>query len=176
MTASTIEPQQVHHAIQNKEPARLIDVRTPGEYAFEHVEQAQSIPFEQLDPETLKAGNETPLYVFCRTGDRAAKAAEKLTAAGLPNVRVVEGGLERWKQEGLPVKRGKGMISLERQVRIGAGGLVLIGVLLGWLVHPGLHAIALFVGGGLLFAGITDWCGMAMMLAKLPWNQRGAKP
>ncbi|MFA9480259.1 rhodanese-like domain-containing protein [Phycisphaerales bacterium AB-hyl4] len=176
MTASTIEPQQVHQAIENKEPARLIDVRTPGEYASEHVEQAESMPLDQLDPEALKADNGAPLYLFCRTGNRAAQASEKLTAAGLADVRVVEGGLEGWKQAGLPVKRGKGVISLERQVRIGAGALVLIGVLLGWFVHPGLHAIALFVGGGLMFAGITDWCGMAMVLAKLPWNRRGTKP
>jgi len=71
----------------------------------------------------------------------------------------------------LPVVRGKKTISLERQVRIAAGSLVVLGVVLGWLIHPGLSGIAAFVGAGLVFAGVTDTCGMAMVLAKMPWNQ-----
>ena len=86
---------------------------------------------------------------------------------------MLEGGVTAWEQAGLPVKRGKTVLSLERQVRVAAGLLVLTGVVLGFLVHPAFFGLAAFVGAGLTFAGLTDWCGMAMLLAKMPWNQRG---
>jgi rhodanese-related sulfurtransferase len=86
---------------------------------------------------------------------------------------VVEGGTLAWIAANLPVTRSAvKMISLERQVRIAAGSLVLIGVLLGWFVHRGFYGLAAFVGAGLVFAGITDFCGMGLLLAKLPWNRR----
>ena len=114
-----------------------------------------------------------PLFVICRSGSRGAKAAEKFRAAGFPNVVNVEGGTVAWEQAGLPVVRSpKKVVSLERQVRIGAGSLVLLGVLLGFLVHPAFFALCAFVGAGLVFAGVTDWCGMGLMLAKMPWNNR----
>jgi len=95
-------------------------------------------------------------------------------AAGFPNVLSVEGGTDAWQRAGLPVVRGQDkVISLERQVRIAAGLLVLIGIAMGWLVHPVFLGLSAFVGAGLTFAGITDWCGMGMLLAKMPWNQRG---
>jgi rhodanese-related sulfurtransferase len=81
-------------------------------------------------------------------------------------------GMYAWEQAGLPVNRGKAVLSLERQVRIAAGLLVLTGTILGTWVHPGFYGLAAFVGAGLTFAGLTDWCGMAMLLAKMPWNQR----
>jgi hypothetical protein len=78
-----------------------------------------------------------------------------------------------WERAGLPMVRGaRGSISLERQVRIGAGTLVLAGVVMGWLIHPAFFGFSAFVGAGLVFAGVTDWCGMGMLLAKMPWNQR----
>jgi rhodanese-related sulfurtransferase len=92
-------------------------------------------------------------------------------AAGLTSVANVEGGTLACVEAGLPVVRGKKAISLERQVRIAAGSLVLIGVLLGWLVHPALAGLAAFVGAGLVFAGLTDTCGMGLLLARMPWNR-----
>ena len=91
--------------------------------------------------------------------------------AGFSNVVNVEGGTQAWDGAGLPVIRGKKSMSLERQVRIAAGFLVVLGTILGWLVHPGFYGISAFVGAGLVFAGITDTCGMGMVLAKMPWNQ-----
>ena len=88
----------------------------------------------------------------------------------------VEGGTQAWEQAGLPVVRGKKTISLERQVRIAAGALVFLGTILGAAVSPYLLIIPGFVGAGLVFAGITDTCGMGMMLAKMPWNQVGTEP
>ena len=115
------------------------------------------------------------VYLICRTGSRAAKAAEAFANEGLDQSIIVQGGTEAWINAGLPVERGAAkVISLERQVRIGAGTFVLIGLLLGHFVHPVFIGISAFVGAGLVFAGITDWCGMGLLLAKLPWNKRTA--
>jgi hypothetical protein len=98
-----------------------------------------------------------------------------MAQAGLDNAVVVEGGTIAWSDAGLPVERAAvKVMSLERQVRIGAGSLVLTGVLLAIFVHPYFLALSGFVGGGLVFAGITDWCGMGLLLAKAPWNNRVA--
>ena len=104
-------------------------------------------------------------------GRGAAKACEKFVAAGFTNVVNVEGGVLAWEQAGLPVVRGKKAMSLERQVRIAAGSLVVLGSALGFFVHPYFMAVPAFVGAGLVFAGVTDTCGMGMMLARMPWNQ-----
>ena len=111
------------------------------------------------------------MYVICRSGSRGRQACEKFLAAGFTDVANVEGGTQACVEAGLPVVRGKKAISLERQVRIAAGSLVLLGVLLGWLVHPAFLGLSAFVGAGLVFAGVTDTCGMGMMLARMPWNQ-----
>jgi len=149
---------------------RLIDVRTPAEFGEVHIEGSQLMPLGRLRPEELKG---EACVLVCRSGKRAAQAMEKLEAAGCGSLRVLEGGVTAWEQAGLPVKRGEAVLSLERQVRIAAGLLVLTGVILGTWVHPALYGLAAFVGAGLTFAGITDWCGMGLLLAKAPWNQRG---
>jgi rhodanese-related sulfurtransferase len=112
------------------------------------------------------------LYVICRSGSRGKLASQKFLKAGYTNVVNIDGGTIACEQAGLPVLRGRKTISLERQVRIAAGSLVLLGSLLGWFVHPAFIGLAAFVGAGLIFAGITDTCGMGMMLAHMPWNQR----
>jgi hypothetical protein len=112
-----------------------------------------------------------PLYLVCRSGSRGRQASEKFLAAGFTNVVNVEGGTLACVECGLPIIRGKKAISLERQVRIAAGLLVLVGAMLGWLVHPVLFGLSAVVGVGLVFAGVTDTCGMGMLLARMPWNQ-----
>jgi rhodanese-related sulfurtransferase len=159
--------------------AEVIDVRTPAEFAEVHAEGARLVPLDQVDPKAIMAARNgaaaEPLYVICKHGGRAAKACERFEAAGFGNVFSIEGGTAAWEQAGLPVVRGTSrVISLERQVRIGAGALVLMGVVLGWLVHSVFYGLAAFVGAGLVFAGVTDWCGMGMVLARMPWNRRGA--
>jgi rhodanese-related sulfurtransferase len=139
-----------------------------------HVDFACNLPLDQLDPERIAAqrnGASQPLYVICRSGSRGQQAREKLLAAGYANVVNVEGGTQAWDEAGLPVVRGQKAISLERQVRIAAGSLVLLGALLGYFAHPYWIALSAFVGGGLVFAGITDTCGMGMLLARMPWNR-----
>jgi hypothetical protein len=112
--------------------------------------------------------------VLCHSGGRAAKAVERFRQAGFTKVTSIEGGTVSWERAGLPVVRGAGnVISLERQVRISAGSLVLVGAALGWLLHPAFFGLSAFIGAGLVFAGVTDWCGMGMLLARMPWNRRG---
>ncbi|HUR39278.1 MAG TPA: rhodanese-like domain-containing protein [Planctomycetota bacterium] len=164
---ATISPAEVQ-ALRANGTVALIDVRTPAEYREVHAEGAVLMPLDQLDAAALGAG--TPVYILCETGPRAFKAAEKLKAAGRADVVVVEGGTQRWAEAGLPVVRGRKAIGMFRQVRIVAGTLVLVGVGVGWFVHPGFYGLAAFVGGGLLFSGITDTCGMAWVLGKMPWN------
>jgi rhodanese-related sulfurtransferase len=174
MTVATISPRQLAERHEAK-PIGLIDVRTPVEFREVHVEFARNVPLGRLDPAAIiqarSSGPDEPLYVICRSGGRGQKACEKLLAAGLANVVNVEGGTTACVEAGLPVVRGRKAISLERQVRIATGLLVLLGVLLGWLVHPVLFGLSAFVGAGLVFAGVTDFCGMGMLLARMPWNQ-----
>lgn len=171
MTIPTRSPQEVF-ARRSEGPISLIDVRMPTEFREIHAEGAVLAPLDQLDPKGLSQGLAArPIFLICRTGARATKAAEQFAAAGIPDVAVVEGGTVGWEKAGLPVVRGKKCISLERQVRIVAGILVLAGVGLGWWVHRGFFGLSAFVGAGLVFAGLTDWCGMGMLLSRMPWNR-----
>ncbi|MEX0653475.1 MAG: rhodanese-like domain-containing protein [Phycisphaeraceae bacterium] len=175
MNPPTIDPNDLKARLERRDPVRLIDVRTPGEYRAEHLEPAELMPLDQLDARAfLQAPPGVPIYLLCQSGKRASTAYGKLAVAGVSNMAVVKGGLSACKQANLPLVKGQGVISLERQVRIGAGMLVLLGVLLGWVVHPTFYGIAGFVGAGLFVAGVTDFCGMAMLLARMPWNQRDA--
>ncbi|MGD9647938.1 MAG: rhodanese-like domain-containing protein [Pirellulales bacterium] len=172
MSTTTIRPQQLYDQIQAGQRVELIDVRTPVEYREVHVDGAHNVPLDKLAAHRFaEQRNGAPLYVICRSGNRAKQACEKLLAAGCGNVVNVEGGTQAWEQAGLPVVRGKQAMSLERQVRIAAGSLVLVGSALGAFVSPYWIALAAFVGAGLVFAGITDTCGMGMLLARMPWNQ-----
>ena len=174
MSIMTITPRQLAELCKGGQ-IDLLDVRTPVEFRELHAAHARNVPLDRLDPAAVmqarNGSKDEPLYVICRSGSRGRQACEKFLAAGFPNVVNVEGGTLAWAECGLPVVRGQKAISLERQVRMAAGLLVLLGALLGWLVHPALVGLAAFVGAGLVFAGITDTCGMGMLLARMPWNQ-----
>ena len=179
MPVTTISPQQLFARQQADDSVELIDVRTPVEYREVHVSFARNVPLDQLNASQVSAGrgnSAKPLYVICRSGSRGKQACEQLQAAGYTNVLNVEGGTQAWDQAGLPVVRGKKAISLERQVRIAAGFLVLVGAVLAMTVDKYFAGLSAFVGAGLMFAGITDTCGMGMVLARMPWNQVGAPP
>lgn len=157
------------------EGVHLLDVRTPAEFEEIHIEGSHLMPLHALDMEKAKSlsGDGSPLVLVCRSGNRARQAAEKFVGAGLGNLQVLEGGVVAWESAGLAVNRGRKTISIERQVRIGAGALVFTGVALGFFVNPAFLILSAFVGCGLIFAGITDWCGMGLLLARMPWNNRG---
>jgi rhodanese-related sulfurtransferase len=171
----TITPKQLEARRENGQAIELIDVRTPVEFREKHISFARNMPLDALDPRELLEGRngnaDQPLYVVCRSGNRSSKACAMFEACGFHNVYNVEGGTEAWDEAGLPVRRGKKAMSLERQVRIAAGTLVFTGVALGYFVHPAFLILSGFVGAGLVFAGVTDTCGMGMLLARMPWNQ-----
>lgn len=176
MSVATIDPQQLFQAFQTGQGVELIDVRTPVEFRAVHVEFARNVPLDQLNAASIatgRNGSSQPIYVICRSGSRGKQACEKLQAAGYANVVNVEGGTKAWDEAGLPVVRGQKAMSLERQVRVAAGTLVLVGALLGYFAHPYWIGLSAFVGAGLIFAGVTDTCGMAMLLARMPWNRVG---
>jgi rhodanese-related sulfurtransferase len=174
----TISPRQLAECCNSGRSIELIDVRTPLEYREVHAEMARNVPLDQLDPSALmlsrNGSNDEPLYVICRSGGRGHQACEKFLKAGYSNVINVEGGTTAWVEAGLGVIRGKKSISLERQVRIASGGLVLLGAGLSF-IHPWFVLLSAFVGAGLIYSGVTDTCSMGMILARMPWNRCGQK-
>ncbi len=175
MPALTISPRDLAAKRQRGEAVDVIDVRTPVEFREVHCAFARNVPLADLDPPALMAGRDgaadRPIYVICRSGGRGKQACEKFSAAGFANAVNVEGGTLAWAECGLPVNRGRKAVSLERQVRIAAGALVVFGAALASLVHPYFIGLSAVIGAGLVFAGITDTCGMGMLLARLPWNR-----
>ncbi len=175
----TITPQQLADLRNSGRPLHLIDVRTPAEFREVHVDCARNVPLDRLDVKAIVSEfnreGEGPLYVICRSGSRGKQACERFFAAGFENVFNVDGGTSACELAGLPIVRGKKAISLERQVRIVAGLMVVIGAGLSF-VNPLWALLAAFVGAGLVFAGVTDTCGMAILLGRMPWNQVASGP
>lgn len=174
----TISTNQLAELLREDPSLNLIDVRTPLEHSEVNLPEADLHPLDQFDPRRVSEGvnNDEPIYVLCRSGNRACKAIEELEAHGFENAVLVEGGIQAWEAENLPVVRGGKVVSLERQVRIAAGALVVLGAVLGFATGSAYwHGLSAFVGAGLMFAGITDTCAMGMLMAKMPWNRRVAK-
>ncbi len=165
----------------------LVDVRTKMEHLDKRLAKKHAHePLDTLNPKSfmMRHGLEldSPVYILCRNGGRAKQAAEKFLAEGFSNIHVVEGGLVACEQDGhelkghsvsgtSPEKATTTLISLERQVRIFAGGMTLMGALLAYMLNPAFILIPIGVGAGLLFAGVTDKCAAALMLTKAPWNR-----
>lgn len=171
---NSISVYDLNRMMQEGKKIQLIDVRSPAEYREVHADCAKNVPLHDLNEQALKKqindSGET-LYLICHKGNRSKSACQLLMDVGIVNVVTVEGGTDAWEQAGLKVVRGKKAISVERQVRIAAGFLVLLGAGLGFFVHPYFIGLSAFIGAGLMFAGITDTCGMALMLARMPWNK-----
>jgi rhodanese-related sulfurtransferase len=170
-----ISPRDAFEKIK-KGNARLIDVRTPAEYRAVHAVGAENHALGKLNAdyigkEIFPDNLDKLCILICKSGSRASNAAEMFQEKNIKNVFVIAGGTDLWNKIGLPVEKGKSVISLERQVRIVAGALVCAGTLLGFFVNPYLLIIPGVVGAGLVFAGLTDTCAMGLLLAKMPWNQ-----
>ncbi len=155
----------------------IVDVRTEVEYASAHADGAEHVPLDRFDPHDVlrRFGSKAAIACICKSGMRGGKAAKLLVDAGAAGVVNVAGGTQAWEAAGLPVERQSRVIPIERQVLIGAGSLVTAGVLLAYFVHPAFVILSLFVGCGLMFAGITGFCGMALVLARMPWNKNFSK-
>lgn len=151
----------------------LVDVREAAEYATERIPEATLYPLSQFDPQQVMVAAGSKLVLYCQSGNRSAKAAQQLLAAGFESVSHLQGGLPTWKNAGYTVAKSQNApISLFRQVQIVAGSLVLLGTVLGALVSPAFLLLSGFVGAGLVVSGVTNTCAMATLLAKLPYNQR----
>ena len=174
---ATISPSRLNDLRRRGDKLTLIDVRTPAEFGEVHVDFARNLPLSTLDArEVATLAADGPVYVICKSGNRSQTACEKLAAAGLDGMVSVEGGTSACVEAGLPVVRGRKAMSLDRQVRIAAGALVALGAATAGLCSDPLWqkvgaGLAAFVGCGLVFAGITDTCGMGMLIARMPWNQ-----
>jgi rhodanese-related sulfurtransferase len=171
----SIAPLELELLRQEGSNFELIDVRTPAEFRLVHAEPAHNVPLEELGDDELqqiaaRAGRH-PIYVICQSGARGRAACQKLRGAGIDNVHNVEGGTAAWEAAELPVVRGQGVISLERQVRIGVGLMVLASAILAYWAHPAWIGLAAFLGAGLIYSGVSGFCGMAILLAKMPWNR-----
>jgi len=164
-------PAEVKACLERGE-ATLIDVREPMEHARERIQGAKLIPGPRLDAAALANLGGSMVILHCQSGKRSNEAARRLADSCGVQVAQLQGGIEAWKKAGLPTAvNPKAPIPIMRQVQIVAGSLVFIGTLLGAFVNPWFLILPGFVGGGLMFAGATGWCGMAMALGKMPWNR-----
>lgn len=171
-----VSPERLRALLESGAELRLLDVRTPGEYEAVHIRGAYNVPLDTLGEhgDDIRAHVQTPIVLVCQSGSRARRAEEALARAGMPNLHVLDGGVNGWAAAGYPVRRGPERISLERQVRMAAGALAATGGILALAVNPLFGLLAAFVGGGLVFAGLTDTCAMAMLLSRLPYNRPAA--
>ncbi len=152
-----------------KGEAILLDVREPAEYKAEYIKGSILLPLAKCRANALPPLNGKTLIVHCQAGKRGQQACAKLASLGQPLYNL-EGGLDAWKKAGLPVEKGS-TLPLIRQVHITVGSLIIALTTLGFIHHPYWHMGAGLMGLGLLNAGATGWCGMAMVLSKMPWNR-----
>lgn len=168
-----VSPKEAVSLAEKNQRVKLLDVRSALEFAEAHIKDSINVPIDMISAKIKDLSSSGQVYiVLCRTGNRSPMAADMLIQSGIHDINVMQGGMTRWQKEGLPVIKGQGGISLERQVRIIAGSLVLLGILLSWTVHGACIFISLFVSCGLIFAGLTDNCLMGMLLMKLPYNKK----
>lgn len=168
MTLTAIEPEEAERLIAAG--AKLIDIRDADEHARERISGATNQPLARIEQLASHSG---PVIFHCRTGMRTQNNADRLAVAGGGSpCYVLAGGIDSWRSSGRPTIVDKRQpIEIMRQVQLVAGGLVLLGVVLGFLVSPLLFGLSAFVGAGLMMAGATGWCGMAKLLQHLPWNR-----
>jgi rhodanese-related sulfurtransferase len=168
-----ITPQELHAKMQDakfRSHSIVVDVRVPGEHRAERIPSTLNIPLDKLEDFKDELAGYEHVYVHCETGGRSGQACQQLKSMMLENWVNIDGGIQEWKLQNLPTITSKSM-SMQRQIMVAAGSLVLIGTLLSFF-KTGLIGIAIFVGVGLVFAGITNYCGMAMLLRKMPWNRK----
>ena len=172
MTIKQATVHEINELLDGGGECQVIDVREFSEFNSERIADAQLMPLSNFEKHADEIDHTKPVYLMCRSGNRAKNAAEKLAAKGFTDIHVVEGGMVAWAGANLPVVKGESKVwSLERQVRFTAGLFVLTGVLLSLFVSPYLLLLSAFVGAGLMFSALTDTCGMGMVLARMPWNK-----
>lgn len=171
---ATLDAASLRELIDSGRAPRLLDVRTPAEFETSHIPGSYNVPLDLLKEhrEELRNHLDEDVVLVCRSGARATQAEQALAGVGLPNLKVLNGGIMAWQAANAPIKQGAPRWDLERQVRLVAGSVVLASVA-GSVFVPQLKWVAGFIGAGLTFAAVTNTCAMGMMLGKLPYN-RGA--
>ncbi len=171
MSLKSITPEAASALM--RQGAILIDVREPDEHARERIAQARHFPMDRLKAGPLQLDGASAVIFHCRSGNRTALNAQVLAACTACEAHVLEGGLNAWKEAGLPVVSDASQpLELQRQVQIVAGSVIVLGAVLGATVSPWFHALSGFVGAGLVFAGVSGFCGLARVLMWMPWNRR----
>lgn len=159
----------------------LVDVREADEHARERIAGATLAALSRFDAASLRVAPGQTLVLHCKSGRRSADAAARCGTLAASGVRVLSmtGGIEAWKAKGLPVIAPAGVqgpaIGVMRQTQIAIGLMVLGGLAVGWFVHPAGYLASAFMGAGLVFAGLSGTCGLALLLEKMPWNTRPKK-
>lgn len=169
-----IQASSLRAALQAGTPISLIDVRTPVEHEEMHITGSTLMPLDRLDPAAVKSTitGTRQTVLICRSGKRAEQAYQKLKAAGCENLVILDGGVLAWESENFPLERGqRKILPLMRQVQLVIGLLALAGSLLALTVDKNFALLPAFLGAGLTMAGATGWCGLAILLSKMPWNQ-----
>jgi glyoxylase-like metal-dependent hydrolase (beta-lactamase superfamily II)/rhodanese-related sulfurtransferase len=168
-----ISPRDASSLLKQDTQTKILDVRSALEFSQVHIEHSLNIPIDMISAKINELSQSKQNYlVLCHTGNRAAMAADMLIQSGIHTVKVMEGGIIRWQKEKLPVIKDQGGMSLERQVRLIAGSLVLLGIMMSWLLNWAFIFVSVFVSSGLIYAGLTDNCLMGMLLMKLPYNKK----
>lgn len=170
--ARRLDVQTLQERLATDDSPRILDVRTPAEFESAHIPGAYNVPLDTLREhrEELRRHLDEDVVLVCRSGARAAQAEQSLREAGLPGLRVLDGGMVSWQSAGAPVNQGRQTWELERQVRLVAGSIV-AGSILASVAVPQLKWVAGAIGAGLTGAALTDTCAMGMMLSKMPWNR-----
>ena len=168
----TLDTATLRQLLATGHHPQIIDVRTPGEFETTNIPSSYNVPLDVLREhrDQLLKHLDDQLVLVCRSGQRATAACQALADAGLPNPRILRGGIIAWQSVGAPVRTGRPRWDLERQVRLVAGSIVLIAVLASAAFEPAKW-IAAFIGAGLIVAALTNTCAMGMLLAKLPYNR-----
>lgn len=177
MSFASIGVKEVAQRIQAGQKLRLVDVRSPAEFRSVHATVATNLPLDRVAPAAVESAlgpttTENPIYVICKAGGRSRKACELLDSGGMTNIVNVEGGTDAWIAAGLPVERGAATIPVDGQVRLLMGGLIALGAILAATAHPAWIWLSGALGAALVISGVTGWCGIAVVMAKMPWNQR----
>ncbi|MBM9914560.1 MULTISPECIES: rhodanese family protein [Stenotrophomonas] len=175
MSLKSISPQAASELLGRG--AVLVDIRAADEHARERIATARHVPMESLRSGDLQLDGAPAVIFHCRSGNRTRVNSPALGASTACEAYVLEGGLDAWKKAGLPVVvDASHPIELQRQVQIAAGSLIVLGAVLGATVSPWFHALSGFVGAGLLFAGVSGFCGLARVLMRMPWNRKATQP
>lgn len=170
MSIQTITPDLAEKLIS--EGATVVDIRSAGEFSGEHILGAKNVPMEQITINSFGGDDNKKVVFYCRSGMRTKMNTQQLESSVKGEAFIIDGGLSAWKKQGLSVNIGaKQPLEIFRQVQIIAGILIMLGVLLGYTFSVWFYALSFLVGAGLLFAGVTGFCGMAVVLMKMPWNK-----